>query len=127
MITEILYPSIWKAFKLIDYDNGVVALRNIQQIDSPKYVTLEGFEEEDYQRVDKALSELSDDDFETFCIGEEEELLRMAEQSTGLTVANRVLAAYFDSIGSEKEDEEIEDEEAWSKAVVESRINKEMS
>ena len=98
MITKILYPSIWKAFELIDYDNGVVALRNIHQIDPPKYVILEGFEEEDYQRVNQVLSELSDDDFETFCIGEHDEMMEFLELLTSMEVANRVLAAYFDSL-----------------------------
>ena len=88
-ITAATSPNLWKAFQFIAYDNGAGTLP--ESVDLPVSAL-------DLEITEAALGELSEEEAEDFANGDEVAQERIATSTPSFRVANRVLAAYFDSL-----------------------------
>jgi hypothetical protein len=95
-ITKEDYPHLWEACMVIVYDNSGVPT---------PYCPLPDPKDKEFELnigpkgagiAEEGLSQLSEDDFETFCIGEESEQIEIRDRVFGLRIASSVLNEWFD-------------------------------
>ena len=85
LITKANYPRLLEACQYIAYDNG---RGDLESVSLTEY-------EEDLECAEAALRELSDDDFESFCISGDRQLF--IDAATHLYVADKILEIYLES------------------------------
>lgn len=92
IVTPENYPSIFKAFREIDYDNGAVNRFELEQTCyGVPYAHATSLIE-----CEAALALLSEEEMATFCTGEEDEGLALIKARPALKSAHDLLNAYFD-------------------------------
>ena len=96
------FPKLLKAMELIDFDNGRPHCARIagEVWNAP---TEHGVGVKDthwhaynFVEAESALATLTDEDFETFCIGEESEMQTIMNSRLWLGTAHVILELYFD-------------------------------
>ena len=87
LITKANYPRLLEACQYVAYDNG---RGDLESVSLTEY-------EEDLECAEAALRELSDDDFELFCIGDTGDRQPFIDASTHLYVVDKILEGYFES------------------------------
>jgi hypothetical protein len=92
IITRDTHPTLIKACQIICGDN--LYLESDLQI-----VTFREATKEDLLIAEGALNSLSEDDLESFCIGEFDTQQMMTSLEKGLDVADKILTEYFESLG----------------------------
>ena len=90
-ITKEDYPHLWEACQVICYDNGAVNRYHPEKTEFELNIGPKGAE-----TAEHGLSQLSEDDFETFCIGEESDQTEIRERIPGLQIASNILNEWFD-------------------------------
>jgi hypothetical protein len=88
LISARFFPKIWDAFATIAHDSGV---------------TLQGsayraVREHPLQDIEGALSQLRPDEFQTFCIGEHDEMDAIAARGPALAQAHELLEEFWEHI-----------------------------
>jgi hypothetical protein len=94
MVTDMHYPSIFKAFRILDHDNGAV---NRNEPERTYYQVPFKFAQ-DLADCENALAQLSPFDMDMFCTGEDSEvqtILQRKTSSKNLLKAYALVSAYF--------------------------------
>lgn len=90
-VTKDNYPKVFAAFQMIDLDSGVV---NRYEPAREEYTI--PCDVEDVQVSERALATLTDGEFDRFCVGDEEDILKLAGRSWKLETAHELLSRYFE-------------------------------
>jgi hypothetical protein len=90
LLSAATYPAIYRAFKLIALDNGM-GVRDSYEL-PPWHDPAEWR----LPVIEAALAALSEEDLDTLCSGEQEDLVAIAERSEELGHANELLGAFFE-------------------------------
>ena len=99
IVTNENYPLIFKAFNLIDLDNGKV--NRLEEL-KEQYIVPEGWAAE-IDDVERILSCLGDEEFEEMCIGDHYGLME-AHPHLELALADLFLGQFADEWPAEEED-----------------------
>jgi len=101
IVTEPFFPRLHAAFRLIEADNGACLIGTIypgKRVDLERFIVPQAWTSL-LQRADRALSALraaSEEDFETFVIGEISEQDAILARRPDLTSAHKLLNNFFD-------------------------------
>jgi hypothetical protein len=89
VVTQQTYPIIWKAFELIAYDGGgSLTFEGITQYTCKEQYSLAAINERLYQ--------LSEQDFETLCCGEQSDQEKIASRDHVLEGAHHLLIEFWE-------------------------------
>jgi hypothetical protein len=83
------YPHILRAFNTVLYDQRGQAVQEIE---------LDAWKSDQLDIVETVLKSLTEEDFENFCIGPEEEYQEIAERSKEHELANNFMSDLFDTL-----------------------------
>jgi hypothetical protein len=89
LITQTSHPTVFKAFRLVEYDNGTIN-RDSPAKDAYKLNKQQAF----IDQAELELEPLSDDDLETMCSGEVSEIRRLVKAHK-LRTAHALLEYFF--------------------------------
>ena len=82
-VTAENFPTIHRAFQFIDQDNGKNGLRHVPTHYQPSL-----------RAVEVQLAKLSDEQLDTFCTGEHDDMIALRDQFE-ISLAHNFLADYF--------------------------------
>lgn len=91
-VTADNYQGVFRAFRVIDYDNGAV---NRFEPEMTVYPIPEQYAES-LVRANKAILALTEEQLDVFCAGDEDDAKRLMDGNAGLLEASELLNNYFD-------------------------------